>query len=140
LECTSSKGAAIRLLNGFSQEVDISPGAFLTDGARDRLVLASGGVARDFLAIFRASVDVARERCAQPVDDKVGVEDVNIAAGTHDSSKQEEFKRDAATEDKDSLSPLCYFSSYSQANNTGPYNSYINFSRHFPLQSNQMGN
>ena len=28
----------------------------------DRLTLASGGVARDFLAIFRKAVDVARER------------------------------------------------------------------------------
>jgi hypothetical protein len=90
----------LQILAGFSQEEGLSPGAYLTDGARDRLVLASGGVARDFLAIFRSSVDAARERVRSGGPAKVDVEDVNIAAGAHDSSKQDEFKRDAASEDQ----------------------------------------
>ena len=68
--------------------------SFLTDGALDRLVLASGGVARDFLSIFRRSVDVARERSGGPRGEKVGVEDVNVAAGEYDSAKREDFRRD----------------------------------------------
>lgn len=67
---------------------------YLTDGAIDRLVLASGGVARDFLSIFRKSVAVARERGGGHRGERIGVEDVNMAAGEHDTSKREEFKRD----------------------------------------------
>lgn len=67
---------------------------FLTDGALDRLVLACGGVARDFLSIFRRSVDVARERGGGHRGDRVGVEDVNMAAGEYDSAKREDFRRD----------------------------------------------
>ena len=74
---------------------------FLTDGAIDRLVLASGGVARDFLAVFRRSIDVARERPGGRAGGRIGAEDVNVAAGEHDASKQEEFKKDTSDDDKD---------------------------------------
>lgn len=66
----------------------------LNDGGTDRLVLASGGVARDFLGIFRGSVSVARERGINDRGPKVGVEDVNTAAGDYDSTKREELKKD----------------------------------------------
>lgn len=69
------------------------------DGAVDRLVLASGGVARDFLSIFRRSVDVARERRG----DRISAEDINIAAGEYEPSKREEFKRDTYSEEEGSL-------------------------------------
>lgn len=71
----------------------------MTHGAVDRLVLASGGVARDFLSIFRRAVDVAHER----ESDKINAEDINIASGEYDTSKREEFKRDTYDEDEDSL-------------------------------------
>ena len=90
-----------KILDNFGKEVGVTPlSSFLTDGARDRLVLASGGVARDFLSIFRRSVDVARERGGGYRGEKVGAEDVNIAAGEYDSSKREEFKRDTLDDDK----------------------------------------
>ena len=44
------------------QSADLDLPSILAEGARDRLVLASGGVARDFLTIFRRSIDIARER------------------------------------------------------------------------------
>ena len=69
---------------------------FLTPGAIDRLVLASGGVARDFLSIFRRSVDIARERGGGPRGERVGAEDINRAAGENDSSKRQEFKLDTS--------------------------------------------
>jgi hypothetical protein len=74
---------------------DLSIPKILNEGAIDRLVLASGGVARDFLAIFRKAVDVARERGLDHRGSKIGSEDVNIAAGEHEPSKREELKRDA---------------------------------------------
>lgn len=72
---------------------------FLTAGAVDRLVLASGGVARDFLSIFRRSVDIARERKV----DRIGAEDINVAAGEYDTIKREEFKRDTYSEEEGTL-------------------------------------
>lgn len=92
-----------KILGNFASSAGFSlPSQFLIDGALDRLVLASGGVARDFLSIFRRSVDVARERGGGHRGDKVGVEDVNVAAGEYDSAKREEFKRDTS----DDTSPL----------------------------------
>jgi hypothetical protein len=79
---------------------------FLTEGARDRLVLASGGVAHDFLTIFRRAVDVARERIARGEmarGERIGAEDVNRAAGENDKFKREDFSRDAGLEEQGRL-------------------------------------
>lgn len=73
----------------------------LNEGAIDRLVLASGGVVRDFLAIFRRGVDVARERGEDHRGSKIGSEDVNVAAGEHETSKREELKRDALDDQRE---------------------------------------
>jgi hypothetical protein len=71
---------------------------FLTEGAVDRLVLASGGVARDFLGLFRRSIGEALERRKQDPNHhrgpKIGAEDVNLAAVNYGETKQEEFARD----------------------------------------------
>jgi hypothetical protein len=70
----------------------------LVSGALDRLVLASGGVARDFLGIFRGSIRVARERGGGHRGEKIGTEDVNNAAGEYESKKNEELQRDTLGE------------------------------------------
>lgn len=70
----------------------------LADGGVERLVLASGGVARDFLTIFRRAIDVARERGATYRGERINAEDVNSAAGEHDTSKRDELKRDTVGE------------------------------------------
>jgi hypothetical protein len=49
-----------RILKGFFDAAELKVDDILTDGALDRLVLASGGVARDFLGIFRRSIGIAR--------------------------------------------------------------------------------
>ncbi len=72
--------------------------AILADGGVVRLVLASGGVARDFLSIFRKAVDVARERGRMYRGDRVNAEDVNVAAGEHEPSKRDELRRDTLEE------------------------------------------
>jgi hypothetical protein len=95
-----AKGFLVRILANFASAADItSVSSFLTDGALDRLVLASGGVARNFLSIFRRSVDVARKRGAGHRREKVDAEDVNVAAGENDSFKREEFKRNTLDDD-----------------------------------------
>ncbi|MBZ5590951.1 MAG: hypothetical protein LAP39_01855 [Acidobacteriia bacterium] len=70
----------------------------LADGGTERLVLASGGVARDFLTIFRKAIDVARERGKTYRGERINAEDVNMAAGEHDPSKRDELKRDTIGE------------------------------------------
>lgn len=101
-----TKRFLVRILEQFAREQGIKLDDFLTDGARDRLVLASGGVARDFLTIFRRALDVARERLAHGEDfrgEKVGAEDVNKAAGEYDKFKREDFSRDAGREEQTKL-------------------------------------
>ena len=70
----------------------------LASGGIERLVLASGGVARDFLTIFRRAIDVARERGETYRGARINAEDVNVAAGEHDTAKRDELKRDTMEE------------------------------------------
>jgi hypothetical protein len=93
----SAKEFLKKILAGFMQSVgSISTKEILVDEAMDRLVLASGGVARDFLGIFRRSIAIAREREHRKNirGPKIGIEDVNAAAGEYDTTKREEFKKD----------------------------------------------
>ena len=95
-----AKDFLTRVLNGLVEECSAPPiSDFLTTGAVDRLVLASGGVARDFLGLFWRSIDEARERLqANPTHHRgprIGAEDVNLAAGGYGDLKLEEFRRDA---------------------------------------------
>lgn len=90
------------VLEQFARECTVNLTDILTDGARDRLVVASGGVARDFLTLFRSSMAIARERWARgdrARGEKIGAEDVNVAAGRNDANKREEFARDLTVDD-----------------------------------------
>jgi hypothetical protein len=101
-----TKRFLLKILENFATEASLSLEDFLTDGARDRLVLASGGVARDFLTIFRRALDVARERVARGEmarGERIGAEDVNKAAGENDKFKREDFSRDAGPEEQGRL-------------------------------------
>ncbi len=70
---TITKDFLTKILSNLMASVRLKTEQLMTDGAIDRLVLASGGVARDFLSIFRRSVDVARERKG----DTINAEDIN---------------------------------------------------------------
>lgn len=91
----STKHFLVSVLEGFAQESNnVNLNTIINPGAMDRLTLASGGVARDFLAIFRKAVGVALERGQDYRGVRIGSEDVNAAAGEHEPSKREELKRD----------------------------------------------
>jgi hypothetical protein len=96
-----------KVLQSFASESDLNTSDFLTSDALDRLVLASGGVARDFLGIFRRSVNVAKLRIAErglgPRGPRIGAEDVNRAAGDYHSTKQEELQLDTGSEERREL-------------------------------------
>jgi hypothetical protein len=89
-----------RILKSFFDAANLKVDDILTDGALDRLVLASGGVARDFLGIFRRSIGIARNRTSGARGPKIGVEDVNAAAGEYDQYKREELTRDTSHEEE----------------------------------------
>ncbi|BCL78888.1 hypothetical protein ccbrp13_13530 [Ktedonobacteria bacterium brp13] len=104
---TITKQFLIRILNKFIDDTqEVTRQDLLVDDAVDRLILASGGVARDFLGIFRRSVTVARERIMShgtaQRGPRIAIEDVNGAAGDYDTSKRQELIRDA-TDDQTKL-------------------------------------
>ncbi|NOT70513.1 MAG: hypothetical protein HOP09_04255 [Hyphomicrobium sp.] len=95
-----------KILEQFANEAGARLEDIAVDGAVDRLVLASGGVARDFLTIFRRSIDICRERLERgnvKGGGKIITEDVNLASGQHDSTKREEFSTDTATAEQSNL-------------------------------------
>ena len=101
-----TKRFLIQVLDQFSRDSGLRIDEYLTDGARDRLVLASGGVARDFLTIFLRAINIARERLARGDSfrgDKLGAEDVNRAAGEYDKFKREDFSRDSGKDEETKL-------------------------------------
>jgi hypothetical protein len=65
-----------------------------SNGALDRLVLASAGVPRDFLLLGARSIQLARERVNART---VGTQDVNDAAGEAGAQKLSELEEDAAS-------------------------------------------
>ena len=60
----------------------------------DRLVLASGGVPRDFLVLASAAIERARENSKSKV---VGIQNVNTAAGNAADVKLQELEEDVAS-------------------------------------------
>lgn len=93
-----------KVLQGLLEEVGgLETSDIINSSAMDRLIVASGGVTRDFIGVLAISISKARNR---PASDhrgpKVGAEDVNLAAGEYDSFKREEFKLDTA-EDREDL-------------------------------------
>ncbi len=98
-----TKAFLVQILSNLANATNISHKDILTTGAVDRLVLASGGVARDFLGILRRAIGVAQERHVSGGQSRIGAEDVNMAAGDYDTTKRDEFKRDIFSEEENSL-------------------------------------
>lgn len=83
-----------KILRGYAEESNALPlSSVVSASAVDRLVLASGGVPRDFLTLCAASLQTAKQRVNAKT---VGVQDVNNAAGFISQTKQQELEDDAA--------------------------------------------
>jgi hypothetical protein len=67
---------------------------FMSHAALDRLVLASGGVPRDFLTVAARSIQITRLRDNAR---HVGAQDVNEAAGEAGKQKRNDLEEDAAS-------------------------------------------
>ncbi len=88
------------ILTNIARRVDVDTGDLLTDGALSRLVLASGGVPRDYLRLTGEAIKHARNRgvSAKSGSGKVMAEDVNSAAGQTAEPKLHDLREDAPAE------------------------------------------
>ena len=88
------------ILRQIAQSANVDAGRLFTEGAMDRLMLASGGVARDYLRLARGSIEQARNRgpSTKSGTDRVTVEDVNAAAGQIAPSKFQDLEQDSPLE------------------------------------------
>lgn len=86
----TAKAFLQRVVSELAQEHGIALNELINEGARDRLVLASGGVARDYIGILRISIENAKEQNLS----QVTVAAVNQASGEYESTKRDEFQRD----------------------------------------------
>jgi hypothetical protein len=86
-----------KILNNLAHNASVDLDRLLSEGSRERLVLASGGVARDYLRLTAGAIEQAQNRGITPKSgtNRVIVEDVNEAAGTIAPSKLDDMKRDA---------------------------------------------
>jgi energy-coupling factor transporter ATP-binding protein EcfA2 len=85
-----------KILSRIADQVSVNIYDLITDDARKRLVLAAGGVARDYLRLISEAINEARNR---GVTDKTGshriiVEDINKAAGRLSPAKFDDLKKD----------------------------------------------
>lgn len=89
-----------RILSGIAEGLDVDIYELLTPDARKRLVLAAGGVARDYLRLTSGAINEARNRgvTTKPGSHRVIVEDVNKAAGLLSPSKFEDLRKDEPEE------------------------------------------
>ncbi len=88
------------ILMQLAEAVEVDMHLLITPDARKRLMLASGGVARDYLRLTSGAIDQARNRgpSRKTGTNRIIVEDINAAAGTIASSKLDDLKEDAPEE------------------------------------------
>jgi hypothetical protein len=88
------------ILSQIGQKAGIDINELLTAEARKRLVLASGGVARDYLRITAGGIDEARNRgiTSKSGSHRVIVDDINKAAGQLSPTKFADLKADEPEE------------------------------------------
>jgi hypothetical protein len=89
-----------KVLVGLCDPLGIHVDDLVTEGGRRRLVLGSGGVARDYLNLAQKALRIANERDENPsrLHNRIGAEDVNEAAADLSAQKQEDLRRDASTD------------------------------------------
>jgi Cdc6-like AAA superfamily ATPase len=89
-----------RVLSGICDPLAVDIDELLTDGGRERLVLASGGVARDYLSLTSRALRNSNERPSGQFRPKnrITAEDVAQASADLYQQKQEDLRQDAGDE------------------------------------------
>ena len=85
------------ILGNIATRSQVDLASLLTDGALARLVIASGGVPRDYLRLAGEAIKHARNRgpSAKAGSEKVMAEDINSAAGQTAETKLDDLREDA---------------------------------------------
>lgn len=96
----STKEFLEQILGNISTGAGVNITDLYTPGALTRLVVAAGGVPRDYLRLAREAIKHARNRGSseKPGSDKVMAEDVNSAAGQTAEPKVADLRADAPNE------------------------------------------
>jgi hypothetical protein len=86
-----------RVLNGLASPLTVTVDELITDGGRNRLVLGSGGVARDYLNLVAAALRTANSRphAVYRPHNRITAEDVNEASAQLSSQKQNDLLLDS---------------------------------------------
>ncbi len=97
---SSARSFLENVLAGICSPIGVELAELITEGGLQRLVLGSGGVARDYLTLTHAALRIANERDTNPSrpHNRIGAEDVNEAAANMSAQKQEDLRRDASTD------------------------------------------
>lgn len=96
----SSKRFLEKILGALSSEANVMLDQLFSDGALDRLVLAAGGVPRDYIGLVSESIAAAKNRgpSSKAGSERVIAEDVNTAAGRTVETKFNDMEEDARGE------------------------------------------
>ena len=111
------------ILSDATAALDIQIEDLLTDAARERLVLASGGVPRDFLSLIAEALKSASRRAhsANRPRNKITVEDISDVASALLAQKEQELQKDASAEDvqrlRDRFSDIVRFCGHERKKN-----------------------
>jgi hypothetical protein len=100
LDFKKSKKFLEEILEALASEGQVVVDNLCTAGALDRLVLAAGGVPRDYISLVSESIAVAKGRgvSAKSGTERVIAEDVNEAAGRTVETKFNDLAEDAGAE------------------------------------------
>ncbi len=96
----TSKRFLEEILMALAGEADVEVQLLFSQGALDRLVLAAGGVPRDYIGLISESIAVAKNRgpSAKQGTERVIAEDVNEAAGRSVEIKYRDLDEDAGAD------------------------------------------
>lgn len=98
-----SKRFLEKILGALAEESGVDLSQLFSAGALDRLVLAAGGVPRDYIGLVSESIAAAKNRGPSPKvgSERVIAEDVNTAAGQTVGTKFSDMEEDARGESAD---------------------------------------
>ncbi|HEY9133668.1 MAG TPA: hypothetical protein VIM98_18095 [Dyella sp.] len=87
-----------KVLDDLMSDAKLRTSDVIGKGPIERLIIASGGVARDFIGILSKAISKARNKADSKRRKKLTTEDVNNGTGDYFPSKLAELKRDSADE------------------------------------------
>jgi len=117
----STKDFLEEIFKSIANAVSVDIHELWTEGALSRLVLASGGVPRDYLRLAGEAIKHARNRgvSEKAGSERVMAEDVNSAAGQTAETKLADLREDAPTEAADLTELLEDLSEFCRHNKVG---------------------